>query len=123
VDGRLVRTRRSVPRFVYSTLLACCFKPFLAPDIINNLRLAQGLLDRSLTGVNSHYRTVFSVRCRYTIGSDSARSSGGSKCVHLPVLISNVLTTRLFASTKRIVRDSGCFARAAHGSQMTDLRC
>ena len=51
--------------------------------------------------------------CRYTIGSNSARSCGGSKCVHLPLPISNVLTTRLFASTKQIVRESGCCARAS----------
>ena len=33
----------------------------------------------------TYYRRVTSVVRRYTIGPNSARSRGGSKCVHLPV--------------------------------------
>ncbi len=35
-----------------------------------------------------------STGCRYTIGSNSERSRGGSKCVHLPVPISDVTQGR-----------------------------
>jgi hypothetical protein len=44
---------------------------------------------------------------RYTIGPNSARSRGGSKCVHLPVPISNLLTTFLSTVTKQRVCGSG----------------
>ena len=44
---------------------------------------------------------------RYTIGPNSARSRGGSKCVHLPVPISYVLCTLWSTETKQSVCGSG----------------
>jgi hypothetical protein len=64
----------------------------------------------SRAGVSVEYRKVVSVGCRYTIGPDSARSPGGSKCVHLQLAISNVLTTFLSTEMKESVCGSGLAA-------------